>query len=311
MKKIVLLFFILASVFNAWAQGAETAAFDKNVQLQIFLLKKDFSPGKIDGKSGEFTQKILTLYKQAHPLESPQSIDETIKQISPLYSTYEIRKEDAQFIGDVPTKPAAQARKKYMPYRTYAEMIADRFHTDIPFLKKINPNKDVDNLKPGDELLVPNVEPFRIEDISDKKVAKAPQFSKRKIEISTKKRLLILYEGKNMLAVFPITPGSKDLPSPKGTWKIKKITFLPWFRYDKKMLNEGKRSTTYYNIPPGPNSPVGIVWMGLNKTGIGIHGTDTPQNIGRSTSHGCIRLSNWDATRLSKMVTTNIPVIIH
>ena len=101
------------------------------------------------------------------------------------------------------------------------------------------------------------------------------------------------------------------MPTPIGVWKVKKITYLPWFRYDKKMLYEGEHSSNYYNIPPGPNSPVGVVWIGLNKPGIGIHGDNTPQTIGRSTSHGCIRLSNWDAVKLSKMITTNIPVQIN
>ena len=310
MKKILIFLFLLCIVFQASAQGAKSSLLDKNVRLQIFLLQNDFSPGKIDGRSGKFTALVLNLYKKAHPLETTQSIDKSLEQISPLFISYTIRKEDKTFIGEVPEKPSAQAHKKYMPYRSFAEMIADRFHIDIAFLKKLNPKKDMKKLQPGDELSVPNVAPFLIEKISDKKVHKQSKFSKRSIKINTKNRILTLYEGEKILAVFPITPGSTDLPTPKGKWKIQKITYLPWFRYDKKMLNEGKHSKHYYNIPPGPNSPVGVVWVGLNKRGIGIHGTDTPQTIGRSVSHGCIRLSNWDAVKLSKMVTSNIPVKI-
>ncbi len=310
MKKILIFLFFLCISFYASAYGANTIQFDKNVRLQIFLLQNDFSPGKIDGRSGKFTAQALNIYKKAHPLESAQDIDKSLEQISPLFISYKIRKEDKTFIGEVPEKPSAQAHKKYMPYRSFAELIAERFHTDIAFLKRLNSNKNMKKLQPGDELSVPNVTPFLIEKISDKKVPKQSKFSKRSIKINTKNRILTLYEGEKILAIFPITPGSKNLQTPKGLWKIQKITYLPWFRYDKKMLNEGKYSKNYYNIPPGPNNPVGVVWIGLNKFGIGIHGTDTPQTIGRSVSHGCIRLSNWDAVKLSKMVTTNTPVQI-
>jgi lipoprotein-anchoring transpeptidase ErfK/SrfK len=310
MKKILFFLFLLSITFNAFGLGAKTSLMDKNVRLQIFLLKNDFSPGKIDGKSGKFTALVLNLYKKAHPLESNLSIEKSLAQISPLFISYKIQDEEKKFVGVVPDKPSEQAHKKYMPYRFYAELIADRYHTDIAFLQQLNPKKNMKRLKPGDEVTVPNVEPFRIENISDQKVHKQTKFAKRTIKINTKTGILTLYEGEKTLAVFPVTSGSKDLPSPKGVWKIKKITYLPFFRYDKKMLNEGKYSNKYYNIPPGPNSPVGIVWMGLNKTGIGIHGTDTPHTIGRSVSHGCIRLSNSDAVKLSKMVTFNIPVHI-
>nr|WP_255411112.1 L,D-transpeptidase [Legionella sp. km772] len=128
--------------------------------------------------------------------------------------------------------------------------------------------------------------------------------------MNIKEATLIVYEGEEILAAFPISSGSKDLPTPKGLWNIQKITYLPEFRYDKKMLTEGKKGKHYYNLPSGPNSPVGVVWIGLNKSGIGIHGTDTPQTIGRSTSHGCIRLSNADAMKLSTLITLHTPVQI-
>jgi L,D-transpeptidase catalytic domain len=116
--------------------------------------------------------------------------------------------------------------------------------------------------------------------------------------------------GRALLASFPITPGSQRLPAPVGTWKIIKITILPNFRWDEAMLQHGRRSGNYYLIPPGPRNPVGIVWIGLNRKGIGIHGTDNPQTIGRSASHGCIRLANWDAIRLAGEVTTGMTVEI-
>src|SRR5262249_62090457 len=114
-----------------------------------------------------------------------------------------------------------------------------------------------------------------------------------------------------VIASFPITPGSKSLPAPIGTWKIEKVTAMPIFRWDEAMLMHGRRSGNYYNIQPGPRNPVGIVWIGLNKKGIGIHSTDDPGTIGRSASHGGIRLANWDAARLVNQVTEGMTVEIY
>ena len=105
-----------------------------------------------------------------------------------------------------------------------------------------------------------------------------------------------------LVACFPITPGSKAIPTPKGEWHVVAKTLLPEFRWDKSVLMTGKRSNTFYQLPPGPNNPVGICWIALNKPGIGMHGTAEPDTIGRSASHGCIRLSNWDAFKVYGMV---------
>ena len=113
-----------------------------------------------------------------------------------------------------------------------------------------------------------------------------------------------------LLASFPITPGSTTLPAPPGTWKIENMASMPYFRYDESMLEHGVRSDNFVNLPPGPNSPVGVMWMGLNKSGIGLHGTANPETIGRAASHGCIRLANWDAVKLSQMVTVGVTVHI-
>ena len=120
--------------------------------------------------------------------------------------------------------------------------------------------------------------------------------------------MLDLVEANRVIASFPITPGSKSLPAPIGTWKVVKVTILPIFRWDEAMLKHGRRSANFYTIPPGPRNPVGIVWIGVNKKGIGIHGTDSPDTIGRSASHGCIRLANWDAARVVHQVTVGMTV---
>ena len=112
------------------------------------------------------------------------------------------------------------------------------------------------------------------------------------------------------MAEFPVTVGSQHTASPIGHWTVKSITKLPNFRYDLKMLEEGKRSSNSHVLPPGPNNPVGVIWIALDKEGVGIHGTDEPDSIGRSASHGCIRLANWDVVKLAAMVKPGVPVVV-
>ena len=165
-------------------------------------------------------------------------------------------------------------------------------------------------VQPGEVLKVPNVLPFEIEKIKEGKSSENPAFAARKIFIDTKERLLEVFDNEQLVCVFPITPGSKTLPAPEGVWMILGIATLPTFRWDEAMLNRGYRSSNFHEIPPGPNNPVGVVWIGLNKLGVGVHGTNNPETIGRASSHGCIRLANWDAIRLANMVTKQTTVTI-
>ncbi len=128
--------------------------------------------------------------------------------------------------------------------------------------------------------------------------------------VSTKDSYLEVRDGDQLVACFPITPGSASIPTPKGEWHVVAKTLLPEFRWDKSVLMTGKRSDTFFQLPPGPNNPVGITWIALNKPGIGMHGTAEPDTIGRSASHGCIRLSNWDAFKVFGMVAPGTKVII-
>jgi lipoprotein-anchoring transpeptidase ErfK/SrfK len=287
---------------------------DSVTRLQIFLDNKAFGPGKIDGRWGEFVQLALEQFHAAQGQLSVSEIDPSlnnqIRDISP-YTSYTITAEDGKWVGKIPTQPAAMAKVKKALYRSFADFVAERYHTDTDFLRKLNPRLNLDSLKPGSTLRVPNVEPFKIEGVQAiADFPPKPEFAPREITVDTQKRFLELREGGRVLAAFPITPGSKTLPAPIGTWKIVKVTTMPIFRYDKAMLLHGKRSSDAYTIPPGPRNLVGVVWIGLNKKGIGIHGTDHPETIGRTSSHGCIRLANWDAFRLANDVTTGMTVVI-
>ncbi len=280
-------------------------------RLQIFLDNNDFGPGKIDGRMGEFFRKALISYKHAHGMRETGVVDRWLLDQVPLtFTTYTIKGDDLAYVGDLPTEHAAQARLKFLPYTSLLEFVAERYHSAEAYIQKLNPGMRPEHLKPGDQLKVPNVLPFEIERFSEGKVPENPAFAARKIFVDTKERLLEVFENDLLVSVFPITPGSKTLPAPIGTWKILGATIWPWFRYDEGMLNYGVRTENYYNLPPGPNNLVGVLWMALNKPGIGIHGTNNPETIGRAASHGCIRLANWDAARLKDLVSVGNTVFI-
>jgi lipoprotein-anchoring transpeptidase ErfK/SrfK len=284
-------------------------------RLQIFLDQRSFGPGKIDGKWGEFVAKALQRYQVANGLQPTGQIDaalqEELQHIFPIYTTYVLTEEDFSRVGTIPYKPAEEAKVKAMLYRSMAEFIAERYHSGENFITKLNSDKKLESLKPGDTVRVPNVLPFQIETLKEiGNLPIRPDLVKRTVKIDTRYRMLDIMEGDKLISSYPITPGSKKLPAPIGTWKIVGIATMPWFRWDEAMLNHGERSENFYNIPPGPRNPVGIAWIGLSKRGIGIHGTNSPDTIGRSGSHGCIRLANWDAARVIDQVTQGMTVEI-
>ena len=282
-------------------------------QLQIFLDQQNFGPGIIDGRWGEFTGKALQHYARAHGLTvSPHIYQELpLESVYPVYTEYTITDADVKTVGPVPATPPEQAKLKRMPYTSLLEFLEERYHAHPDFLKKLNAGKNLDALKAGDSVRVPNVEPFQIETVKEVgHLPDRPDYAARSIYISTKEKMLDLYDGPALIAAFPITPGSTTLPAPPGVWTIVGIATLPWFRWDEAMLMHGVRSKDAFEIPSGPNNPVGVLWCGLNKTGIGLHGTNNPETIGRAASHGCIRLANWDANKLGSMVTKGMPVTI-
>lgn len=282
-----------------------------SVRLQIFLDNNNFGPGKIDGQMGEFFRKALVSYKIAHGMLPTGSVERFLAQVPEPYTTYTIAPPDEKFVGPVASKPSAQARLKALPYGSLLEFVAERFHSAEDFLKKINPGKNLEQLKVGDTVKVPNVNPFEIEKLTEGFIPPNPAFAAREIIIDTRERTLEVREHNLLIYEFPITPGSTTLPAPKGTWKILGIAKLPWFRHDEGVLNHGVRTNDFFNLPPGPNNPVGILWMGLNKPGIGIHGTNNPETIGRAGSHGCIRMANWDAAKIKDLVSVGNLVKIY
>jgi len=267
-----------------------------------------------------------------------------LSSVEPVFISYTVTADDAANVGALPAGPAAQAKLKRLPYASLTEGIAEKFHCAQTFLKELNPGK-TEKLKVGDALTVPNVKPFDLsavkaiqtgsgaqaiianelggeQDNAPAADASAPGASTTpnapdapaekgiSLHVSVKDEMLEVLANEKVVASFPVTVGSQQTASPLGKWKVQAIAKLPNFRYDLKMLNHGERSSNFHLLPPGPNNPVGVIWIALNKKGIGIHGTEDPDSIGRNASHGCIRLANWDIVKLAEMVKKGTPVTV-
>ena len=331
---------------NAPKDSRTPADTEAATRLQVFLDRAGFGPGKLDGYYGDFTRKALALYREsrgeqaapppADPKAPPDVAGLDLASVDPVFITYTVTDADLANVGELPEGVPAQAKLKALPYRTVAEALAEKFHSDVDFLEKLNPGKTKD-IQSGDQLMVPNVEPFDVAAVKDLKPGSeitapaaandlgegetgganqssadgnskaAPAVS---VKVDTKANMLGVYDGDRVVAAYPVTIGSGRTESPVGDWKVKGVAKLPTFRHDEKMLKEGERSDDFHMLPPGPNNPVGVVWIALNKKGIGLHGTDDPDSIGRSVSHGCVRLANWDVARLAMRLKGGVPVTI-
>ena len=323
-------------------------------RLQIFLDRANFSPGKLDGTYNEFTWKVLELYRQSRA-EQPQpppvkgrsksnvAPDVTgldLDSVGPVFVSYTVTDADLANVGPLPNGVPAQAKLKFLPYRDAADAIAEKFHSDVHLLEQINPGK-MKTIKTGDQLKVPNVEPFELgavkqikpgsetdaqpaNEVEYQPEAQSENADKNNqpkkneapsapivIKIDTKINMLGVLQGEKLIAAYPVTIGSAHTTSPIGEWKVRGIAKMPTFRYDKEMLQHGRRSGNFHLLPPGPRNPVGVMWIALNKKGIGIHGTNEPGSIGRAASHGCIRLANWDVVRLATKIKPGNNVSIH
>lgn len=291
------------------SRGGGASKRDETVRLQIFLDARNFGPGVVDGREGEFTAKALHAYRRAHGLSESYLPD---LSESTTYTTYVVTPENLAALGSMAREPAEIAKQKRLPYVGLSELVAERFHTTREFLAELNPGQQIDSLPAGSVLRVPNVaRPFRADAFTSAYAAASSSVSaSRQVIVDSSYRMLEVREGERVIAAFPITPGSAEHPAPIGNWKVAGVAPWPWYRYDEGVLKRGERTESFFMFPPGPNSPVGILWVGLNRPGIGIHGTAYPETIGRAGSHGCIRLANWDAATFYTLVTKGMPVTI-
>ena len=304
---------------------------DDAVRLQIFLDQSNFGPGVIDGRIGQFSELAVNSWNenQGHPIDSWRAVNTAARKAVPNpFAVAIVPEAVAQWVNpNLSYKKAEQAKTKQMSYRSNGEFMSERYHTDVPYLIELNSSSNIYNLKPRETIIVPNVKAFEIENLTGAVFKEDEALSQRHAVIDTKLNQVRIYEAnlralvvadpeapasvanQSLIAAFPITPGKPQFIR-YGKWQMRNAVELPVWRYDQQLLDTGKRGKNSLNIPGGPNNPVGVLWCGLSKPGIGMHGTSNPETIGRSRSAGCIRLANWDIVRIPGMLRPGCSVEI-
>lgn len=294
--------------------------------VQIALERLGFSPGVIDGKNGESLEIAIRGFQAANDLAETGELDSetraALDRSPPLPATrWVVIPADfanQQFFADLPKDAAEQSRFSALGYRNLMEALAERFHTTPETLIALNsPETRIGARK---NIIVPNIADVmapRTQDAErgwDRSLAMlgvAPeQPAIDKIVVDKSSGWLRAYGAdEKLIAQFPVTTGSSRDPLPLGNWKVNGVARNPDFHYNPKLFWDVSDSEDKQLLKPGPNNPVGVVWIDLSKPHYGIHGTPEPSTIGRAESHGCVRLTNWDAAKLAGMVKPGVKVV--
>lgn len=313
----------------AFETGKSTTSFTETPTLraQVILDHLGFSPGVINGTESQSYASALRGFQTANGLTESGKLDEAtldrMQQWRDVSATRLVVIPKAfaagPFVPDFPKDAAEQAKLPVLGYRNLMEALAERFHTTPEMIVALNsPSTPVGA---GRTLRVPNIPDADTLSASDdargwgdtlQRLGVSPtQPAAERVVVDKSESVLKVYGADDrLIAQFPATMGSEKDPLPIGTWKIQGVSRNPDFHYNPKLFWDVSNSKDAQILKPGPNSPVGVVWLDLNKPHYGIHGTNEPHTIGQAESYGCIRLTNWDAARLAQMVKPGTPAIL-
>jgi lipoprotein-anchoring transpeptidase ErfK/SrfK len=273
------------------------------LRAQVLLDRAHFSSGEIDGSQGSNFGKAVRGFQKLNQLPVTGTLDAATwallaRDQAPVFDVYTVTAQDAA--GPYAPVPASMAAKSKLPalgYASLAEALGEKFHCSPELLRRLNPGKSLK--RAGEQLLVPNV------------AAAKPLPKAAAILVDAKEGTLTLLDATGMpFAQFPASTGSKHDPLPEGRWQVRGVAVNPEYRYNPKLFWDAKAGEGKARIAAGPNNPVGLAWIDLSIEHYGIHGTPEPGKIGKTQSHGCIRLTNWDVMAVVRSVSRGAAVLL-
>lgn len=283
------------------------------IRAQVLLDRARFFPGAIDGLQGDNYHRALAAFAKARNLPASDHLTKEIWDAlqngdkDPAVKSYTLTQDDADgpYTPRIPPKMEEQADLKEMGYTNPREMLAERFHMSRDLLSALNPGKPLD--KAGTEITVAGVTPMGTDKPKAKDLPQDPKVERISVDKTNRDVRAFGADG-SLLAYYPASIGSSEKPAPSGETTVKGVAFDPVYTYNPKYAFKGVKTDRKFSIRPGPNNPVGLVWIDLAIPSYGIHGTPEPERVSKTESHGCIRLTNWNARDLARHVARGAKV---